>query len=243
MREYQRPETIENQWDILYRDYPEVYDSFTSVKYIPSIDLNGMFGIEGKRVVDIGSGTGKSSFYLARYAEKVIGVEPEEAMLEIARNNLKSSKFKNIFFLKGSSDSIPLPDGSADFVIGMTVASFYEAGNINRFVKEAKRVLITGGSIISVDIAPGWYGGELAPVILGRSRRREGIDFEVVRNDAFTALGFRHTDRYQTQEYGSLENIISTYGFIFGRKSINYLQNHKKTSIKWKFRIYYYTKK
>jgi hypothetical protein len=29
------PETIENRWDILYRDYPEVYDRFGAFPYSP----------------------------------------------------------------------------------------------------------------------------------------------------------------------------------------------------------------
>jgi hypothetical protein len=30
-----QPETIENRWDILYRDYPEIYDAFSSFPYHP----------------------------------------------------------------------------------------------------------------------------------------------------------------------------------------------------------------
>lgn len=29
------PETIEGRWDILYRDYPEIYDEFSSFPYHP----------------------------------------------------------------------------------------------------------------------------------------------------------------------------------------------------------------
>jgi len=198
-----------------------------------------MFGFKGKMIVDVGSGSGLSTFSLARYAKHVIGVEPENAMRNLAIKSAKKKKIKNVKFKKGTAEKIPLKDSSVDFVVAVTVASFHKASNIKRFVKEAKRVLVNNGFIISIDVAPGWYGGELAPVILGRSRRAKGSDSEIVRNKTFTGLGFRYRDIYQKQEYGSLKKILSTYGFIFGRKAIDYLKKHRKTSIKWKFRIYY----
>ena len=243
MKTNQKVETIENRWDILYRDYPEIYDKFASYPYKPKwIDvLNKLFDFQGKVVTDIGSGSGLSTFEIAKNAEHVIGVEPEDAMRKLAINNAKKRGIINVKFVEGWAEKIPLEDNSVDLVIGVTVASFYKAENIELFVKEAKRIVINGGYIISVDVAPGWYGGELAPVILGRTRRFEaGSDSEIIRNETFTSLGFKHKDFYQIQEYGSLRNILSTYGFIFGKKAMNYLVSHKKTSIKWKFRIQYY---
>lgn len=66
----QKPETIENRWDILYRDYPEVYEAFSKVKRRPAKDLGKMLHIKGKVVVDVASGTGRSTFALARLAKK-----------------------------------------------------------------------------------------------------------------------------------------------------------------------------
>src|SRR5688572_3995739 len=63
------PETIEHRWDILYRDYPEIYDEFSSFPYTPlDVDIvNRTFPLAGKIVVDCGSGNGKSTFSLAEY--------------------------------------------------------------------------------------------------------------------------------------------------------------------------------
>jgi ubiquinone/menaquinone biosynthesis C-methylase UbiE len=232
-----KPETIENRWDILYSDYPEVYDEFASVPKKPKwIDfINRWFDLKGKIVVDIGSGSGLSTFDLSKTAKSVIGVEPEGAMMEIAVKNTKSN-IRNVKFVKGSAEKIPLKDGSYDIVIAVTAAGFYNERNIKLFVKEAKRIVTDNGLIISVDIAPKWYGGELAPIILGKKRIS---DSEEIRNNVFTSLGFKHKDLYQTQEYGSMKKILSTYGFIFGKKAIQYLKKHNKTKIKWKFRAYY----
>ena len=233
--------TIENRWDILYHDYPKVYDRFAKVKKKPGITevLLEMFSLREKKVADVGSGTGLSTFNLAKYAQHVIGIEPEDSMRNLAVKNAKKRHIENVEFRKGTAENMPLNDDSVDVVVAVTAASLYKRENIEQFVGEAERVLIANGLTISVDVAPGWYGGELAPVILGRSRRQKDSDTEITRNGSFIALGFNHRDVYQTQDYGSVEKMLSTYGFIFGRKAINYIISHQKTIVKWKFRIYY----
>jgi ubiquinone/menaquinone biosynthesis C-methylase UbiE len=236
-----KPETIENRWDILYRDYPEVYDEFASIPKTPKwIDvINRWFNLKGETVVDIGSGSGLSTFALSKWAKSIIGVEPEDAMMKIAVKNAKKINIRNVKFVKGYAEKIPLKNCSVDIVIAVTVASFYKERNIRLFVKEANRILVNNGFIISVDIAPKWYGGELAPVILGKTRC-EKSDSEEIRNRVFTSLGFKHKDFYQIQKYDSMKKILSTYGFIFGKKAIEHLKKHKKTRIRWKFRVYYH---
>ena len=186
-------ETIENRWDILYRDYPEVYHRFASVKKKPSISevLPDMFNLRDKTVADVGSGTGLSTFNLAKYARHVVGIEPEDSMRNLAVRNAEKRHIENVEFKRGTAENIPLSDRSVDIVVAVTAASFYRRENIELFVKEAERILRDEGLTISVDVAPGWYGGELAPVILGRSRRQKDSDSEIVRNESFTTLGFK----------------------------------------------------
>jgi hypothetical protein len=50
---------------------------------------------------------------------------------------------------------------------------------------------------------------------------------------------FACRDIFCDQEYGTVEHIVSTYGFIFGRKTIAHLKREGKTAIRWKFRVYW----
>src|SRR4030067_221836 len=45
-----RPESIENRWDILYRDYPEGYDAFSNTPYHPTVyeQLPGVIDLRRK---------------------------------------------------------------------------------------------------------------------------------------------------------------------------------------------------
>lgn len=236
-----RIESIENQWDILYRDYPEVYDKFASFKYSPNfIDfVNKKFNIKGKIVADIGSGSGKSTFQLAKYAEHVIGIEPEDAMRNLAIKNSKKKKIKNVEFKKGWAQRIPLKKNSVDIVMGVTLVGIEDNKKLKRFVDEASRVLKKGGLIITINLSPGWYGGHLAPIILGKKRRHKGFDVEIHLNKNLNSFKFKYDDFYSIQDYKSVKNILETYGFIFGNKVIEYIKKKKITKIKWKLRVHY----
>jgi len=232
-------ETIENRWDILYKDYPEAYDEFANVEKLGSTikSIHKMFNLKDKVILDVGSGTGLSTFDLAKYAKFVIGIEPEKAMRRIALTNAKRRKIKNVRFLKGMAEKIPLEDNSIDAAVAVTSCP-YKKAKIKQFIKEAIRVVKKGGFIATVDVAPKWYGGELAPIILGEKRVTKE-DTEGVVDKVLSDLYFKHKDVFIISKYGSLKKILATYGFIFGRKAIDYIKKHKKTSIKEKFRIHY----
>jgi ubiquinone/menaquinone biosynthesis C-methylase UbiE len=220
------PDTIEHAWDVLYRDYSEIYDAFSAVPHDPRwIEVvNRLFPLGGKHIVDIGSGTGESSVALAETAAHVVGVEPEAAM----RALLAARQLTNVSFVDGSADAIPLPDSSVDVVTAITAPLD---------VVEALRVLKAGGVVLHLDIAPGWYGGHLngiidhpTPDVTDRSR------------ELIEEWGFAFLDCDCVQEYPSTAEIVRTYGFIFGRNAIEHLKRTGQTSIQWRFRIHHLQK-
>jgi len=230
-----KPLSIENRWDLLYRDFPDVYDEFAAVPKDPEPlqVLMDRFDVRGKLVADIGSGSGRSTFTLAGAAERVIGVELEEAMRELAEAERARLGLAHVEFVRGDALDIPLPDSSVDIVTGITLP-IYPVEGYRQFVREARRIAIAGGWIVMIDIAPGWYGGELASVIQAEEEV-ETRQSEILVHEC----DFSYEDFETSQEYGSLDKIVRTYGFIFGRKAIDYLTRHGKTNIKWRFRIHY----
>ncbi len=82
-----------------------------------------------------------------------------------------------------------------------------------------------------VNIAPKWYGGDLAPIILGKSRSSKPAHDKIL-DKSFSRLNFKYKDFYSIQNYKSVKNIVGSYGFIFGKKAIKYIEKNKKTKIK-----------
>jgi hypothetical protein len=120
-----------------------------------------------------------------------------------------------------------------DFVTGVTLA-LYPPERYRDFIREGLRV--AQNSVVYVGIPPGWYGGDLYDVIENPYKGK--VDEEVDRI-FIDELQFAYHDIISEQEYGTVENIVKTYGFIFGKKVIEYLKREKKTVIRWKFRVYW----
>jgi ubiquinone/menaquinone biosynthesis C-methylase UbiE len=225
-----RPESIENRWDILYRDYPDVYEAFSNTPYQPTVyeQLTGIIDLHDKHIADVGAGTGSSSLSLARSARQVIGIERESAMLSQAQQKVRSEQ---VMFLRGDALALPLADDSVDLVTGITLA-LYPPQQYREFIREGLRV--AKGPLVYVGIPPGWYGGDLYDVI----EDVEKVDDEVDRI-FIEEFHFDYQDIFSDQEYGTVERIVSIYGFIFGKSAIEHLKRKKKTAIRWKFRVYW----
>jgi len=230
MNETNRPVSLEGRWDILYRDYADVYEAFSRIPKVPDLEdiLVTHFAISGKVVVDVGAGGGTSTFPLARHAAQVIGVEVEPAMLSVAREKARTLEVDNVRFELGDAQRLPLLDNSVDAAVAITLS------NVDRrvVVAEMERVVRPGGLVLWVDVAPGWYGGELEPVITGKPRN------ETIPNDEILAsLGYEAMDVFMDQDYGMVERLVSTYGFIHSKRVIDHIREHGLTTIRWKFRI------
>ncbi len=230
-----RPESIENRWDILYREYPEVYEAFMNVPYQPSVfdQVPEIIDLHGKIIADVGAGTGRSSLALARTARQVIGIEYEPAMLRQARQKAFGDEASRVIYLSGDALAIPLADNSVDIVTGFTLALF-PPERYREFICEGFRV--AKGKVVYVGIPPGWYGGDLDHVIENPYKGKIDVEMDRIFLEEYQ---FAHQDVFSNQEYGTIENIVSIYGFIFGKKVIEHLERENKTSVQWKYRVYW----
>jgi len=235
----ERPLTLEGRWDILYRDYPEVYEEFASTGWTPNEHnhLYNKFDLKGKQIVDIGSGTGKSTFSLAPYAKFIIGVEPEKGMRDIAIKEAAEKGITNVRFTEGVAENIPLPYDSVDYVTAITTVLIPPEEAIPRFIEEAVRVVKPGGTIVYLGVPPGFYGGDLDHVIQDAWANEKGP----IADNEWKKAGFSCEDYEVEQDYGTLDKIIGIYGFIFGMNAINYLREYNKTTITWRYRWYFKT--
>jgi ubiquinone/menaquinone biosynthesis C-methylase UbiE len=230
-----QPESLENRWDILYRDYPQVYEAFMDVPYQPSVfdQVTEIIDLQGKVIVDVGAGTGRSSLALARTARQVIGIEYEPAMLRQARKMRIGDEATRISYLCGDALALPLADNAVDIVTGFTLALF-PAERYRDFIREGLRV--AKGKVVYVGIPPGWYGGNLDPIIEDPDKGKFDVEMDRLFIEDFQ---FNYQDVFSYQDYGTIKNIVSIYGFIFGKKVIEHIKREKITTILWKYRVYW----
>ncbi|MGB4430105.1 MAG: methyltransferase domain-containing protein, partial [Thermacetogeniaceae bacterium] len=79
---------------------------------------------EGETVLDLGSGGGTDVLAASRYVGekgKVYGLDMTDEMLELANQNKDLADARNVEFLIGFIEEIPLPDETVDVVISNCV--------------------------------------------------------------------------------------------------------------------------
>lgn len=100
-------------------------------------------------VADIGSGTGYLLPVLSRHFRRVIGVEPAQRMLEVARQRVKLHDLGNVDIRQGELGSLPLDSASTDLAIATLV--MHHVPSPLEALKEINRVVKPGGSLLIVE--------------------------------------------------------------------------------------------
>lgn len=107
---------------------------------------------EGQVVLDIGSGAGREALEAAMRVGptgKVYGLDMNEDMLALARENMGKLGVTNAAFIQGTMEDIPLQAGTVDLVISNCVINL--SHDKDRALSEIYRVLRPGGRLGASD--------------------------------------------------------------------------------------------
>lgn len=104
-----------------------------------------------RRLVDLGSGTGRMLTLLAPQAEHALGLDLSQQMLNIARAHVAEAGLERCELRHGDIFGTRLPDESADLVVVHQVLHYL--GDPAAAVKEAARITAPGGRLLIVDFA------------------------------------------------------------------------------------------
>ena len=130
---------------IAYAVNPEIYHRQPFLQW-DERELTGLCDFAGKRVVDVGSGTGKQAFAVAPLCKAVYCVEPAWSLRRFLRERAEREHVKNLYVADGLMESLPVEDGFADLITSGHV--FGDSPDAE--LAEMLRVTKPGGMVILI---------------------------------------------------------------------------------------------
>ena len=142
-----------NSYDLGRPDYPSDFFDY----------LYGEIGFSRNDVIaDIGCGTGKITRHFLDYGNKVIAVEPDADMLNIANKRLAA--YPNYISFQKTAEATGIEANSIDYIFCGNAYHWFDRKLV---VPEFRRILRKGGKIVLTTLGGGstFYDDELSEII------------------------------------------------------------------------------
>lgn len=177
-----------------YNDWAETYDTVENrtrdlaAETLRQLNLN----LDGRRIVEVGCGTGRNTTWLAERSADIVGLDFSEAMLARARTRVSDPGIR--FVQHDVSVGWPLAAASAEVVIAMLILEHVE--HLQPVFKEAARVLSRGGQ---------FFVCELHPVLQLLGKQARFTNARTGENTLVTAFIHRTDDYLQAADAAGFE--------------------------------------
>lgn len=132
-----------NNFDDIYSDNLAVQDSMGNRFFYQTID----FSLEGKNILDVGSGDGSDCNFYQKSGGIVVGIEPSDNFVKSARD-----KYPECKFIVGVGEKMPL--ASSFFDVVFSKYAIQTSPEVPSVISEIARVLKTGGLFIMLSKHP-----------------------------------------------------------------------------------------
>jgi len=100
-------------------------------------------GAPGRRVLDVGCGTGVDLVHFARGGAHAAGIDVSESAVRLAARNLAHQGLRAQLIV-GDGEALPFPDASFDYVFAHGVVQY--TSRDGAFIDECRRILRPGGN-------------------------------------------------------------------------------------------------
>lgn len=138
----------ENVWDREYKN-----STFLTKKNEPQSDVvrfvkflkkKGLL-LENLNILDLGSGTGRNSFYFGELGSNVWGLEISKTAIKIAEENAKKVNLKIEYTKQSIGEKFPFEDNFFNIILDITSSNSLSEKEREIYLEESKRVLKNNG--------------------------------------------------------------------------------------------------
>jgi SAM-dependent methyltransferase len=199
----------------IYRTAADAYDRMVAAEDVDGAVIAALGrdrSLVGARVVEVGVGTGRVTRQLVSAGAIVSGVEPEPAMLAIARAHVAALGGEPERLVAGTLDALPFADASADLGVSAWVFAHQRSfepelwrGAVDAGVGELRRVVRPGGSLVLFET-------------LGTGTTEPGVraDLEELYRHLETRWGFSREVLRTDFQFETAVEAAETLQFFFG---------------------------
>jgi demethylmenaquinone methyltransferase/2-methoxy-6-polyprenyl-1,4-benzoquinol methylase len=145
---------VQNVFNSVYNEY-DLMNDFMSLgihRIWKKNLISWMSPSKNKRLVDVACGTGdlgKLFLDLTTKSQEIYCIDPNKGMISKGKSKLKN--YKNIKWLVGSAEKLPLKNNSCDYY---TISfGLRNTKNLNKSISEAYRVLKPGGRFLCLEFS------------------------------------------------------------------------------------------
>ncbi len=187
----------------------------------------GKVDLEGRDVLEVGSGRGGGARYLAlaHRPTSYTGVDFSKGAIKLCRRT--HGEVANLAFLTGDAEDLPLDEASCDVVINVESSHCY--GNIDKFFREVTRVLRPNGYFAYADFRSADEMKELAVTLaaLPGYRLFESVDITAKVVAALASDDARKRQLIQEIVPSRLRHIFGEFAGLSGGRMHTNLQDRE----------------
>lgn len=114
------------------------------VRFYQCLQILGI-GLEGQRILDLGTGTGVLARQFARQGSSVCGIDVAENQLDAARDLAHAENLK-VEFRAAPAENVPYPDQTFDVITANQCWLYFDA---SKAISEVKRLLAANGLLVT----------------------------------------------------------------------------------------------
>lgn len=173
--------SVERKYDRFAALYDK-FEGFIEKKFFSRFREELFKRVEGKKILEVGIGTGKNVPYYPNSVD-VVGVDISEGMLKVCQERLKKFPEKKVKLLRTDVQNLPFSDGEFDCVVSTFV--FCTVPDPVKGLKEVHRVLRPSGKAVFLEHMRSrkWYVNVMlflmhifTKLLLGTSMLRKTVD-------------------------------------------------------------------
>ncbi len=142
-------ESTKSHWEKFWSEKREVHEVYSNDNRVLRNVLS-VTDLRGKRVLEVGAGTGRDSFGMVEQGASVFMLDYSTNSLNIIKNIATEEKVE-VSPVGGNAFSLPFPGGSFDLVFHQGLLEHFREKEAANLLRENVRVLKSGGLLL-VDV-------------------------------------------------------------------------------------------